>query len=374
MTPRGIGLWAAALSVLVLVLPVASASGWTGGGHAGSAVFTMTNSPTGNEIVAYSASPSGTLSWVGNFSTGGTGTGASLADSGSLAVTSDHRWLLAVDAGSNQVSVFAIGQHGGMPWLRLTDVAGSGGVLPVSVTTFGSVVYVLNDGNASVAGNIAGFHLSPFGTLVQIRGSSEPLSTSGATGAAQIAFDPLGGVLVVTEKATNLLDVYAVGPDGRAAPPTVHPSQGGTPYGFAVSPSGAIVVSEASTGSLSSYRAGPHGSWTVLSSAVPDFQVAPCWVAITDRGTFAYTTNADSDSISSYALGHGGQLTLQSEVAATTDAAPTDLAFSPGSSVLYVHDAGAQEIETFAVSSSGALTWVSTVGGLSASGEGLVAV
>ena len=374
MKPRSIGWVLAAVSALVLVVPVAAASTGPNGGYGPTAVFTMTNSPSGNAIVAYARAPSGALTWVGNFSTGGTGTGASLADQGALAISADHRWLLAVDAGSNEISAFAIGEHHGSVWLQLTAVVGSGGVLPVSLTTFGSVVYVLNDGNATVPGNIAGFYLTPNGGLVPLPGSRQPLSGPGATGAAEIAFDANPGALVVTEKATNLLDVYLLSPWGTALPPLTYPSQGGTPYGFAVSPTGAILVSEAATGSLSSYRVGPSGGWTVVSSSVPDYQAAPCWVVTAERGTLAYTTNAGSDSISAYGVSWSGGLVLSSEVAATTGATPTDLAVTPDGSLLYVRDAGAGAIQGFWIGPGGALLPAGGVSGLPSSAEGLVAL
>ena len=369
-----IALFGLVLGVATIVSPVAGFSSAHGPELSGHALFTMTNSASGNQIMEFAQAPSGTLVWVANVSAGGTGTGTSLADSGSLTVTADHRWLLAVDAGSNQVSVFHIGRGGGVPSLRLTDVAPSGGATPVSVTTFGRLVYVLNVGNATLPGNIAGFYLTASGQLNSIPGAVEPLSFSGATGAAQISFNPSGTILVVTEKATNLIDVFSLGRFGVAGPAVFEPSQGETPYGFAFAPDGALIVSEAATGSLSSYQAGPYGQWQVLSSAVPDFQTAPCWVAVGANGNVAYTTNAGSDSISSYAVAHSGVISLQSEVAATTDAAPTDLAVSVNGQFLYVHDAGALEIQGFAVSSTGGLTWVSTIGGLASGGEGLVAI
>jgi 6-phosphogluconolactonase len=374
MKPRSLGWILAAAAALALVLPIASASAGPGGGYGPAAVFTMTNAPTGNAIVAYDRAPSGALTWAGNFSTGGTGTGASLADQGALAVSEDHRWLFAVDAGSNQISAFAIGERHGSVWLQLTAVVGSGGVLPVSLATFGSFVYVLNDGNATVPGNIVGFYLTPFGGLVLLPGSREPLSGPGATGAAEIAYDPSPGALIVTEKATNLLDVYLVGPGGRALPPLTYPSQGGTPYGFAVSPAGAILVSGASTGSLSSYRVGPWGTWTVVSSSVPDYQTAPCWVVTADHGTIAYTTNADSNSISAYRVGWSGTLALSNEVAATTGATPTDLAVTPNGALLYVRDAGAGAIQAFWIGPGGALVSAGGIGGLPSSAEGLIAL
>lgn len=374
MRALGVGLVGAALALVAMLAPTVAASGFGGYGHGGSPVFIMTNAANGNEIVIYERDAGGTLSWVGNVSAGGAGSGGSLADQGSLAVTSDARWLLAVDAGSDQVSVFGILDHHGVPGLQLTDVAGSGGVLPVSVTTFGPLVYVLNDGNATTPGNIAGFYVTWWGQLVPIAGSVEPLSTPNGTQAAQISFSPDGQQLVVSEKATNVLDVYSVGFGGVAGAPVEHPSQGATPYGFAFTPRGTLIVSEAATGSLSSYRTGPFGQWQVLSSSVPDYQGAPCWVAVADGGTVAYTSNAHTNSISSYSVAHDGTIALQSEIAASTDSTPTDLAVSGDGQYLYVYDAGAHEVQGFQLGFGGSLSLVTTVGGLPASAEGLAAL
>ncbi|MCI4317135.1 MAG: lactonase family protein, partial [Thermoplasmata archaeon] len=136
--------------------------------------------------------------------------GASLADQGSIALSANHRWLFAVDAGSNQVSAFMVNTTGSSSWLTLTDVVSSGGILPVSVAVWGHWVYVLNDGSAISQGSIAGFHLTSTGRLNPIPGATRPLSTSNSTGAAQISFNPAGTALAVTEKATSIIDTYSV--------------------------------------------------------------------------------------------------------------------------------------------------------------------
>jgi 6-phosphogluconolactonase len=374
------GLWIAVLGAALTIAVIASpsfaaavpVSHSTSG--SGPSVFTMTNAVAGNQVVAYERSPSGGLTWVANFSTGGNGTGASLADQGSLVATADHHWLLVVDAGSNQISVFRLSQSGGMPWLTLTDVVASGGVLPVSLTVHNHVVFVLNDGSSISQGNVAGFRLSDLGVLHPIAGSTQPLSTVNPTGAAQVSFNPAGTLIAVTEKATNLIDVYAVNSHGVTMPLTSHNSQGVTPYGFAFTPSGKLVVSEAVTGSLSSYAAGPLGYWKVVSSSVNDLQGAPCWVVITPGGAIAYTSNAHSNSISSYSVGAGGKLALLQSVAAVTDASPTDLALTAHGHFLYVYNAAGHDIEGYEVHSDGTLTWVVTTGSLTATAEGLVAI
>ena len=57
-------------------------------------------------------------------------------------------WLLVVNAGSDELSLFAVQPDG----LRLVDRAGSGGSKPTSVAVSGELVYVLNNGTPSIAG------------------------------------------------------------------------------------------------------------------------------------------------------------------------------------------------------------------------------
>ena len=70
------------------------------------AVYTLSNSTAGNEVMVYSRSHNGRLSLSGSYSTGGTGTGAGLGSQG--AVVNRGRFIFAVNAGSNDVSVLSI--------------------------------------------------------------------------------------------------------------------------------------------------------------------------------------------------------------------------------------------------------------------------
>src|SRR5437588_10723069 len=76
------------------------------------AVYTLTNQVAGNSVAVFTRAADGTLSAAGRVATGGTGTGAGLGSQGAVAVSDDGRWLLAVNAGSNDVSVFAVRPSG----------------------------------------------------------------------------------------------------------------------------------------------------------------------------------------------------------------------------------------------------------------------
>ena len=300
--------WIPAATVLLLLVPasaiaqaptpaVSGSSSWGPG-----VVFTMSNAFAGNFVIAYDIGAGGALVPAGEFSTGGTGTGSSLADQGSLVLSLDHHYLFVVNAGDNTISVFAIHpptSHG--PVLNLLGWVGSRGIEPVSLAVHDPFLYVLNAGNASTPGNIAGFVLGPHGRRAPLPGSTRPLSGSSPTGPAEIAFNPAGTVLVVTEKATSLIDTYSIDASGAARAPLVSASNGSTPYGFAFGPGGSLIVSDAGPGALSSYTIARNGVLTVVSGSVGDGQLAPCWVAVADR--YAYTSNAHSGTISAYRIG-----------------------------------------------------------------------
>src|ERR1700723_1531562 len=93
------------------------------------AVFVMTNSNTGNEILQFVRNPNGSLFQVGQTPTGGNGSGGTtdpLASQNSLLLTSDSRFLLAVNAGSGNISSFAVVGA----FLIPTDVQSRGGAFP----------------------------------------------------------------------------------------------------------------------------------------------------------------------------------------------------------------------------------------------------
>ncbi len=344
-----------------------------GGFGATGSVFTMTNSPSGNSVVAYNRAPDGLLTYAGTYATGGLGlSGLTGTNQGGLTLSQSGSWLFVVDAGSNQISVFRVSQFPTTS-LYLTDVVSSGGVAPNSVTVHGDWVYVLNSGTP----NIAGFYLTAWGTLVPIPGSVRPLSGSPNPGAAEVSFSPSGTNLVVTEKSSGtngLLDGYSVNFLGVASAPVVTPSHGDTPFGFAFDPQGQAIVSEAASDAASSYSVAPSGALTVVSGSVSNGgQAAPCWVVATPNGQLAFTANAHTDTISAYAIGQGGTLTLLKSVAANTEATDIDMALSQNGAYLYVYDAGANAIQAFSVHSNGVLTLIQTVSGLTAGGDGLAA-
>jgi hypothetical protein len=53
-------------------------------------VYTQSNSPAGNAVLAFSRAGDGTLTAQGSYPTGGTGTGANLGSQGAVVLSDDH--------------------------------------------------------------------------------------------------------------------------------------------------------------------------------------------------------------------------------------------------------------------------------------------
>lgn len=337
-------------------------------------VFTMSNAVAGNAVLAFSRSADGSLRAVGTYATRGTGTGAGLGNQGGVALDEDGNTLVVVNAGSNEITAFRVRDNGSLDFI---DKASSGGTMPISVTISRDLVYVLNAGGT---GNIAGFELD-HGRLSPLRNSSRPLGGT-AVGPAQISFDPSGKNLVVTEKATNRLTTYSVDRHGLASAPTTTASSGTTPFGFAFTNSGALIVSEAFGGApdgsaVSSYALASNDRWAAVSASVPTTETAACWIAVTENGKFAYTTNAGSGTITGYAVKRGALDRLDADgVTANIGAgsAPSEMAFSRNSKFLYTLAGGLHSIVAYSVSNDGSLTPIGGgVTGLPNAANGLAA-
>jgi 6-phosphogluconolactonase (cycloisomerase 2 family) len=343
-----------------------------------SVVYTASNSPTGNEVLSFEREADGQLSPTGAVPTGGLGTGAGLGNQGGLRLSPDGRFLLVVNAGSDDVSVLEVTNAG----VVLRDRRNSGGRRPISVAVSGRLVYVLNAGGAAGSTDrVVGFRLSRSGQLTMIAGSARGLSAA-STGPAQVEFSPDGGYLVVTEKDTNRIDVFPVNDDGMLDAGASHASAGTTPFGFAFGKRGQFFVSEAFGGvpnasATSSYQLSRTGMLEVVSPAVPTTETAACWAAVSGDGRFVYVTNTGSGSISGYRIMPDGTIALidADGVTASTGpgSAPIDLAFSANDRLLFALNSGTNSIAAFRVQELGQLNFVGTTGGVPAGAYGLAA-
>lgn len=380
MTRRMIGFIALMILFAAVCMATLRPTAIAGTNLKSGAVFVLTNQVS-NAVAVFDRAPDGTLTAAGTFATGGSGNPVAqpgdpptdpLASQGAL-ILSNNKFLFAVNAGSNEISVLSIAKNE----LTLVDKVNSGGVRPISLTVHDDLLYVLNEGSTP---NITGFTISDTGELTPLSGSTRPLTGGSTADPAEVSFSNDGALLTVTEKAANLIDVYVVGSDGVAGPPTPNPSNGLTPFGFAFDQRNNLIVSEAFGGmpnaaAVSSYTTALSGMLNVVSGSIPDFQTAACWIVITNNGRYVYTSNTGTGAVSSYTLASSGALRLLNSAAANIGAmsAPIDMALNNGSRYLYVHAAGLQTVEAFRVETDGSLTPIGSVGGLPFAAQGIAA-
>ena len=380
----------------------------------GGAVYTTTNDPSGNAVIVFKRNSNGTLTQGQTVPTGGTGIAAQppftfpiVDSSGSMALAEDGRLLFVVNDGDNTITSFRTGDGG----LRRADRVSSGGVLPVSLTTHGHLLYVVNEESS----NISGYYFSGDGRLWSIPGSQQLISPGFPSGtappnaggvAAQIGFSPDGHQLVVTERGVpstvGAIDTFAVNPNGsltleqadRTA--SVDPN----PFGFAFTHSGTLLVSNVGqvngtfnypagslpipqildpaqfTGSASSYSLSSTGALTPVSTEVASGGRGACWLVLSNDGKFAFVTNTLSTApilgppngigtgaggLTTYRVGSGGTLTRlgQTDLGAGS---PTDEAVSSDGKFLYVNvpnvppPPATSHIDVFAINGDGSLT------------------
>lgn len=335
------------------------------------AVYTQTNDAAGNAVALFARASDGSLTFVANYATGGKGNGATGLGSQGSVVIAEERFVLAVNAGSNEVSSFRIG-HGN---LTLVETIPSGGTMPISIASWGPFVYVLNAGSD----NVTGFRINHLGDLTAIPGSTRSLSGSGVM-PAQVSFSPNGRLVVVTEKATNRIDVFRVNINGTLSGPSVHASSGVTPFGFEFTRNGRLIVSEAFGGATdasatSSYGLSLDGALVPVSKSIPTTETAACWVVITSNQAYAYVTNTGSNSVTGYRIAPNGALVRLSDdgVTGRTQRSPIDAALSRGSQFLYTLDRSSGAISMFMVNANGSLTPTGTQTGLPTTSYGLAA-
>lgn len=372
---------AAVIAVAAFAAPAASAATKPpaprhhAGNGDGGAVFALTDNTAGNAVAAFRRAADGTLTPAGTYATGGLGGVLSgsvvdhTASQGALAYARDRGLLIAVNPGSDTISVFRVGgDH-----LALSQVLPSGGDFPVSVTVRGNHAYVLN---ALGGGSLYGYRLDGQ-HLTAISGSYRPLGLGTTAASAftatpgQVAFTPDGTQLLVTTKATgNDVDVFSVGPDGRlSASPVVNTLPGAVPFAVAFDRNGHAVLAEAGPNAVATFSLSRAGQLTQLAIAGTG-QAATCWIA--RAGSHFYASNAGSGSVSGYDTSGSGGLTALGNTA--TDAGTVDAASAAHGRFLYVQTGKAGIVDEFAVAGDGALTPVGSVtvpGG--AGGEGIAA-
>jgi len=358
------------MALASMLIPAAPAPAQSPAGQ----VFAMTNA-VDNQIAVYDRATDGSLSLREYVDTDGMGVADTtepvdaLGSQNPLVLSHDGRWLLAVNAGSDEVSVFAVTKSA----LTLTDKVSSGGSFPASLALHSDLLYVLNAGNA---GNVTGFHLDPSGHLTALAGSTRGLDAGGVNppffldSPAQVGFSPDGQQLLVTVKAGQRILVYSIDSAGLpSAEATETMSENSLPFSFAFGRHNHLLVAEpfggpdGGSGAARTYRLADDGTLEAVSESIGNGQIATCWLIT--HGAYAYVTNNGTSTVSSYAIADDGGLTLLDGEAAETGERPVDLAITRDGRFLYTVNAGSGTVSMFRVDpSDGSLTSLGEIGGL----------
>ncbi|WP_328471430.1 lactonase family protein [Streptomyces sp. NBC_00448] len=369
----------AAAALAALVLPSASAAAAPAPDRAasGGPVFVQTDNTAGNEIVAYRRAADGSLHRRGTFATGGKGGMLDgsvvdhLASQGSLAYDCVHHLLLAVNAGSDTVTVFSVDGDR----LHREQVIGSGGSFPVSVTVHENRVYVLN---AREGGAVQGYRIAGGRRLERIAGGNRHLGLDTTTAPefthtpGQVSFTPDGSQVVVTTKAGgSSIDVFGVRRSGAlSARPTVTEANGSVPFGFTFDDRGRLVVTDAGTNAVQTFAIRRDGTAVRLDNA-PTGEQATCWIV--RAGDRFYASNAGSNTLSGFRQTR--RATLEPLGNTATGDGTVDSAVTPDQRFLYVQTGATGGVDAFRTHPDGTLTKIGTVTVPHAiGGEGIVAL
>ena len=362
--------WPRTVAAVLLAFGAAVAAPAVASAHPSRAGFVYVNDNTAgsNTVAAFVRHPNGGLTPVPGspFNGGGSGSGAGLASQGAIQVSSDGRYVLAVDAGSNQISVLRIERDGALE-LVPGGVVSSGGAQPVSVAEHDGLVYVANAG--ATDSNYTGFTLTDGGHLRPQAGSTVSLPASAQPG--DVLFNPTGTSLIGTRVGTSQIDSFRVAFDGRliAALGSPFAAQGVGPFGSEFRPTNPdqLFVSNAHNaagdGTISAFRVARDGTLSSIgSSPFGDQQTAPCWVEISHDGEFLFTVNTGSGSISRYSIAPDGTLTLlgSTQVSSQAGVGAVDARLSTDGRTLYVDESRVDTLGVFAVN-GGQLTEQGTV-------------
>ena len=352
---RVVGLVLAMVAAAIAAAIPAQAAGGSDD-SSGRAIFVQTNDPGANSIAAYHRNADGSLTLAASYATGGQGgreTGAGsdpLASQGSLRLIHEAGLLLAVNAGSNTISVF----HVSGDRLELTQVLSSGGPFPTAFAVHDNLVYVLDAGGQGfVSGyRIAGDRLHP------IEGSTRTLLLANATvpfflsSPAEAGFTPDGEHLIVTTKTHNTVDVFSAGPDGRLSATPVKNAASPVPFAFVFDRAGRMILNFAGSSSLETFTVNSDNTITPVSAPVSDAQAALCWVA-SARG-YEYTSNTGSGTVSQFRVNADGTVVLVTAMAASGIEGATDSVAS--GQFLYVQSGMLSTVHVFSIGAGGSLT------------------
>ena len=233
-------------------------------------VYVNDNTAGTNTIGGFDQHADGSLTPLAGspFSAGGAGTGTIVGSQGAIQVASHGRYVLAVDAGSNQISVLAVGADGSLSPRRQPGLLRRASSPSASRSTATWCTWPTR-ANGTTGSNYTGFRLAGDGRLTPLSDSTVSLPPTALPG--DILFNGTGKNLIgievgTTDPSTFLIDSFLVGADGRLTPAagSPFPAEAAGPFGSEFSPTDPhhLYVSNAhggaGNGSVSAFSVNPN--------------------------------------------------------------------------------------------------------------------
>ena len=364
----------------------------------GGTLYSLTNDPERNQVVAYRRAADGTLSFMARYDTGGEGTGffensdtmlllgSSTGQSSPVRLGGGNDLLFAANPGSDDVSVFRVNDDG---TLKLVDRTPTGEERPTSLTVRNGVLYAMNAAGDNLPGatfcfggkpTITGFRVADSGNLTPIPGSTSRLSGGPDSGCTQVTFTPSGDELLVAQFGANRIDAFTVGRDGVARKSVANKPIGIGPFALNFDQRGRLLTTDdflakVGQGAVASYRVGDDdGRLTPIDGVVRNGETDPCWLVDTPDGKYVYVSNfgpapfltapqsARRGTISSFRLNPDGSMTLLESQAAQVGVGSADITLAEGGRYLYALNTIEGNVKAYRVQDDGGLTRIDRAG------------
>ena len=360
-------------------------------------VYSLTNGPERNQVVAYRRAADGELSFMARYDTGGKGTGlfensdtmlllgSSTGQSSPVRIGGGNDLLFAANPGSDDISVFRVNDDG---TLKLVDRTPTGEERPTSLTVRNGVLYAMNAAGDSFPGatfcfggkpTITGFRVADSGNLTPIPDSTRRLSGGPGSGCTQVTFTPSGDTLLVAQFGANRIDAFTVGRDGVARRSVANKPIGIGPFALNFDRRGRLLTTDdflakVGQGAVASYRVGDNGRLTPIDGVVRNGETDPCWLVDTPDGKYVYVSNfgpapfltapqsARRGTISSFRLNPDGSMTLLESQAAQVGVGSADITLAAGGRLLYALNTIEGRVKGYRVEDDGGLTPINQAG------------
>ncbi|KAJ7165576.1 hypothetical protein C8R43DRAFT_213648 [Mycena crocata] len=333
------------------------------------AAYFMTNEPTGNYLVSAIIGSDGKLALYEAAYTGGSGAhGLSatpgpvgndpLFSQGSVRVSTTHRFVATVNAGSNTVSAFGIDHSNPARLTRIGNPVSSGGEFPTSlaINKAGNRVCVVNGGKVN---GVSCYHFDAWKGLTPLKNTIRSLGlnqTTPATGPpntpSQIIFSKDEKQLVVSVKA-GILATFDINADGSLSKDFNTITGGMAPFSLQYIPGENALISADPGVGYDIFNLASKQQPAVVSTPIPG-QGATCWSAYSkESGNFYMIDAARSTATEIHVSGSLNSTTVKQYSLGTDGPLDTDIATVGKTDFIYSLAANATSLTVLSVNGPG---------------------